>query len=182
MITPDAIYKVVVTGDLGYGKDKDGKDTTTIVLKNPKSGETIAGDKASVEMAKLTQEGILRVGDSGWLGYLHLVGVKKVKITVVQDKDDFKFTIQADQKDENTARSAASGLNVLIGAGKMTSDGDEKMFLDRASTTFEGKSFLLNFAMPKAAVLDMIKRKLAEPKKDDNSAAQLDRTKLNNGK
>ncbi len=182
VITPDAIYKVVVTGDLGYGKDKDGKDTKTIVLKNPKPVETVASNNVSAEMAKLTQEGILRVGDSGWLGYLHTVGVKKVKITVIQDNDNFKFTIQADQKDENTAKTAASGLNSLISIGKMTTDGDEKIFLDKASTTFDGKTFLLNFAMPKAEVLEMIKRKLAESKKDDNSAAQLDKTKLTTGK
>jgi hypothetical protein len=172
-ITPDAIYKVVMTGELGPGKDKSGKEIKTIVLKNPKPVETVATNKASADMAKLTQDGILALGDSGWLGYLYTLGVKKVTITVIQDASDFKVTIQADQKDENTAKTVASGLNSFISIGKMATDGDEKNLLERATTTAVGKTFVLNFAGPKAEIIEMIRRKLAEPKKVDTSLAQV---------
>ena len=176
VIRPDAIFKVVISGDLAPGKDKNGKETNTIVLRNPKPIETVAGTKASAEMAKLAQDGILAVGDSGWFGYLNTLGVKKVIITVVQDATDFKVTVRADQKDEATARTVASGLYTLISIGRGSTDGDEKTFLEKTNTTFEGKSFLLNFTMPKAEVLEMIKRKLAEPEKKQNSTAQTTTT------
>lgn len=173
VITPNATFKIVLSADLGHAKDKNGKETDAWVLKNVKPVESVAGSKESVEMAKIAQQGILAVGDSGWFGYLAgPFKVKKVLITVIQDDTDFKFIVRSDQPNEALAGTVASGINGFISIGKMGAEGDVKTFLERANSTADGKAFIFNFAMPKAEMLDMIKRKLAEPDKKDNSAAQ----------
>lgn len=171
-----APFKVVITASLELGKD--GK---TVVLKNPKPLEA----KYDPKMVKLAQDAILAVGDSGWFGYLKNLGVKNITFTLEQDDKEIKATVLSDQKDINAAKSVASSLNTLISIGKLTADGDDKVFLEKANSTVEEpKSFKLNFTIPKQEALDMIKRKLDKEavKPQSNSTAQSDNTSLKTAK
>ena len=164
----DAPFKVVVEGTLGLAKD--GK---TIVLKNPKlvKDPTIKNDPT---MEKLVSDWILRVGDSGWLGYLDKLDQKgklksrKVSIAVEQNNADFVATIRSEMPSENEARTASSGLGLLISGGILTTEGDEQTFLRSASTGVDGSSLIFNFKMPTADVQQVIQRKLADLEKSVN--------------
>lgn len=158
----DTPFKIVVEGTIGLGTD--GK---TIVLKNPKQikDPTVKNDPV---IEKLVTDWILRVGDSGWLGYLNQLDQKnkakarKVSITVEQNSADFLASIRSEQPSENEAKIAASGLGVIIGAGAIALSGDEQTFLKSATTTADGKFFVFNFKMPTADVQQIIQRKLAD--------------------
>ena len=176
----DAPFAVTITADLDYAKD--GK---TVVLKNPKPVKTDSQTTNDPAMAKLAQDAILAVGDSGWLGYLKTLGVKKVTFTLSQNDTELTAKILGEQKDENTAKTTASGLNTFIQIGLKTADGDEKVLLEKASVTPEGKSIVLNFAIPKQIAQEMITRKLKEAEEKQakpQSTAQVTESNKNTSK
>jgi hypothetical protein len=158
----DTPFKIVVEGTIGLGTD--GK---TIVLKNPKQIKD-PNVKNDPVIEKLVTDWILRVGDSGWLGYLNQLDqnkklkARKVSITVEQNSAEFLASIRSEQPSENEAKVAASGLGVILNAGAMTLSGDEQTFLKSATTTADGKFFVFNFKMPTADVQQIIQRKLAD--------------------
>jgi hypothetical protein len=117
------------------------------------------GDAKVVEIAK---QAMLVIGDSGWFGYLKAMGIKKIIFTLSQNDTELTAKILGEQKDENTAKTTASGLNTFILIGQKTADGDEKVLLDKATVTPEGKMIVLNFAIPKQVAQEMITRKLQE--------------------
>lgn len=156
-------FKVVIAGTLGVGKD--GK---TIVLKNPKPVPSQSPQVNDPEMVKLAQDAILAVGDAGWFGYLDKLKAKNIVITVEQNDTILTASIRADQPTENDAKQAASGLNAILAIAVPASKGDEQTFLKMAKTTSDGKSFILNFEIPKPLVQEMIIRKLAESKDKEN--------------
>lgn len=171
----DAKFSVSLAGTLGLSKD--GK---TVVLKDPKPVPNIDGTRNDPELEKLVQDWILAVGDAGWFGYIERLDVnkkvkaKKVIVTVQQTDTEFFATIKAEQLDENAAKSLASGLNVILAGAVQLTDGDERLFVKSVSSTFDGKSLVLNVKMPKPLVQEMIQRKLAEekaPPKQPNSNA-----------
>jgi hypothetical protein len=161
----DTPFKVVVEGTLGLGND--GK---TIVLKTPKQikDPNIKNDPV---IEKLVVDWILRVGDSGWLGYLDQldqnkkVKARKVSIAVEQNSNEFLASVRSEQPSENEARSAASGLATILSVGATTLSGDEQTFLKSATTTADGKFFVFNFKMPTTDVQQIIQRKLADLEK-----------------
>ena len=156
----DNSFKVTVAATLGLGKD--GK---TVVLKNPKPipDKNVKNDPV---MEKLVQDWILAVGDAGWFGYLDKLQAKQIVITVEQNDAELVASVKADQPNENDAKSAASGLNALLLGAVLTVKDDEKTFLEKASVKSEGKTFILNFAIPKPVVQEMIQRKLNETAMD----------------
>ena len=161
----DVPFRVVLEGTLGLGKD--GK---TIVLKNPKQIKDPA-IKNDPTVEKLVTDWILRVGDSGWLGYLDKLDqkgklkTKKIQIAVEQNNMEFVATIRSEMPSENEARTASSGLGLLIGGGILATSGDEQIFLKSATTGVEGTSLVFNFKMPTADVQQIIQRKLADLEK-----------------
>jgi hypothetical protein len=164
----DAPFKVVVEGTLGLAKD--GK---TIVLKNPKlvPDPNVKNDPI---MEKLVSDWILRVGDSGWFGYLDKLDqkgklkTKKIQVAVEQNNTDFVASIRSEMPSENEARTASSGLGLLISGGILTTSGDEQTFLKSATTGVDGSSLIFNFKMPTADVQQVIQRKLADLEKSVN--------------
>jgi hypothetical protein len=156
-VKTDTNFKVVVTGTLGLAKD--GK---TVVLKNTKPVIDPKAPKNDPAMEKLVQDWILAVGDAGWFGYLDKLKSKQLTITIEQNDAELVASVKADQPSENLARSAASGLNVVLQGAALAVKDDEKTFLEKAIVTAEGKTFVLNFAIPKPIVQEMIQRKLAE--------------------
>jgi hypothetical protein len=172
----DAPFKVIIEGTLGLAKD--GK---TIILKNPKlvKDPNVKNDPV---MEKLVQDWILRVGDSGWLGYLDKADTKgklksrKVSISVEQNDTDFLASVRSEEATENEARTISSGLAFYIGAGILATSGDEQAFLKSTSIDVDGKTLVFNFKMPKPDVQELIQRKLAEsqnPTGQPNSTAVI---------
>ncbi len=159
----DKQVKVVITGTLGLGKD--GK---TIVLKDAKPVRAKTDPINDPAMEKFVQDAILAVGDAGWFGYLDKLKVKNVVITVEQNDTNLVASVRADQPSENYAKQAASGLNTTIALGAALAKGDELIFLKLAKTTSEGKTFILNFEIPKPLVQELVLRKLAESKEKEN--------------
>jgi hypothetical protein len=169
-VTLDKPFKVTIAGTLGLGKD--GK---TIVLKNPKVVRAKDDPKNDPELEKLAQNAIIAVGDAGWLGYLDKLKTKSVVITVEQNDTDLVAVLRADQPSENDAKVMASGLSTLLAIATPAAKGDDQTFLSKAQTGAEGKTFVLNFKLPKKDVQDMIMRKLSELKASEgkpNSSAQ----------
>ena len=164
----DVPFKVVLEGTLGLAKD--GK---TIVLKNPKlvSDPNVKNDPT---MEKLVTDWILHVGDSGWLGYLDKLDQKgklksrKITVSVEQNNTDFVASIRSEMPTENEARTASSGLGLLISGGILTTTGDEQTFLKSAATGVDGNSLIFNFKMPTTDVQQVIQRKLADLEKSVN--------------
>src|SRR5205085_9842673 len=99
----------------------------------------------------------------------------RVRILVEQNDTEFLATVNAEQPDENTAKTLASGLNSLLQIGAGQTDGDEQLFLKASSSTSNANVLTLNFRIPKPIVQEMIQRKLAElkaqPKPTDNNAS-----------
>ncbi|NOT47617.1 MAG: hypothetical protein HOP17_07680 [Acidobacteria bacterium] len=164
----DKSFKVVIEGTLGLGKD--GKTT---VLKNPKLVPVDPKIPNDPEMVKLAQDWILAVGDAGWYAYLDRLDDKtkiksgKVVITIEQNETDFVANIRSEKASENSAKSIASGLGLLLQAAAAAAKGDEQTFLKAANApTSEGKILILNFSFPKPVVQELIQRKLAEAKEE----------------
>ena len=158
----DSPFKVVISATLGLGKD--GK---TIVLKNPKPVPNNPPTKNDPVMEKFVQDWIIAVGDAGWFGYLDKLKTKKVIISVEQNDTELIASVRADQPTENDARQAQSGLGTLLSLAAPAASGDDQIFLQKASVTAEGKTFVLNFNIPKPLVQEMIMRKLAESKEKE---------------
>jgi len=164
----DTPFKVTIEATLGPGTD--GK---TIVLKNPKviKDPAVKNDPA---IEGLVTDWILKVGDSGWLGYLNVVDPKgtlknrKISVTVEQNPVDFIATVRSEMQPENDAKTASSGLSTLMQIGAAGSSGDEQMFLSKSNTSVDGKFLVFKFNMPTADVQDVIKRKLADLEKSGN--------------
>ncbi|MEJ7847947.1 MAG: hypothetical protein WKF92_07675 [Pyrinomonadaceae bacterium] len=159
----DSPFKVVIEGTLSTGKD--GK---TIVLKNPKPIRTKTNVPSDPNMEKLAQEAVLAVGDAGWFGYLDKLKSKKVVISIEQNESNFIVSVKADQPSENEAKFASSGLNTILSIATPLAKGDEQTFLKLGKTTYEGKTFVLNFDGPKALLQELIQRKLAESKEKES--------------
>jgi hypothetical protein len=151
-------FKVVIKGRLEANKDG------VVILKNPKPVVTKGDPVNDPAIDELAKKAIVAVGDAGWFGYLKLFKAKDVIISLEQDGSKFIVNVTADQPSENEAQLASSGLNTLLGFAKSTAKADEKIFLEKTGTTFEGKNLVLKFEGDKNLVLEMIQRKLAEEK------------------
>lgn len=174
-VTLDRSFKVVITGTIGLSDDKK-----TIILKNPKPVLDKNSAPNDPAMEELVQEWIIAVGDAGWLGYLDKLKAKQLVISVEQNDQELVASVRADQPTENTASTAASGLGALLQIAAGGAKDDEKLFLEKAEVKAEGKTFVLNFKIPKPVVQEMIKRKLdeaaAENKNTLNSNFRKDTT------
>lgn len=117
------------------------------------------GDAQMLEIAK---KAILAVNDSGYFAYLSNFGVEKVNFILAQDEKEVSAIVKSEVLSAEKAKTIASAFNLLISAGKAKDNvsEDEKVLLDRARVTSEGKNFSLNFAAPTPVVHEMIKRKL----------------------
>lgn len=174
-------------------KGEDGKETEVVGFDSKTSRwspKEETGDPAMIEIAR---QAIEAVGDSGFLGHLYNLGMKDLKITLIQKDDKVFVTIESEQPTEQRARTLASGLNGLIEGAKLFVKGeDEKLLLNSAQLpTAKGKMLMMNVEIPKNVVQDLIIRKLADEAKKEaeekktnpnNSAAQTTNTNLKTGK
>ncbi len=152
-------FKVAISGDLGHGPDGKIK-----ILKNPKS-VTAEGDPNCNESSvtvKFVQDAILAVGDAGYLGYLYVMKVRNVIISVEQTSELFRAGVKADQEKANTAKITASALNTFLTIAKQSAKDDEKLILSKMSSSADGKDFVLQFEMPRAEFHKFLDAKIAE--------------------
>ena len=143
-------FKIVLEGFL----DKDGK------LDRQQSKFILS--EGSEQTAEIAKSGIEAFNDSGWLAYLRNLGAEKVKITLTQDQANFNASIESELISQEKAKTVASALAVYISLAKPKITGqDEKTILSGLQQpTANGKVFILNFALPKQIVQDMIIRGL----------------------
>ena len=151
----DKSFKLVLEGVL----DENGK------IDRQKSQFTFAeGDEKMIDLA---QSGIDAVSDSGYLTYLRALGVEQIKLTGAQDNETFSAQIESEQKDENKANTAVSGVNLMIQSIVLLSEKDIKKLSEDEMTIIkafqaktDGKNFVLNFALPKNTFHEILLRNI----------------------
>ncbi len=150
----DEPFTVVLNGVLAADGSLDPKKSTFDVAKQQ-------GDPKMIDIGKAALEAL---GQSNYLSYLKQLNVDKFVATLVQDDQQITIVIRSEQKSPEMAKTVASGINSYIAIGKtVTQDpSDERTLLNGAKVTAEGKSFVLNFAIPKPIAHEMINRKLTE--------------------
>lgn len=119
---------------------------------------TQEGDEDIVNVAKSAIEAI---GDSGFLKYLKNLDVSRVEMTLVQDGKKLSAIVISAQRTPQQARTKAIGLKTLLSVSKSSlKTEDEKILVDSAKVTSEGKNFLINVDIPKKLADEMINRNL----------------------
>jgi hypothetical protein len=147
-------FTVVMNGVLAADGSLDPKLSKFDVTKQK-------GDEKMINVGKAALEAL---GKSGYLTYLKNLNVDRFNATLVQDENEITVVITSSQKTPEAAKTVASGLGVAISVGKQITEdpSDERTLLNGAKVTSEGKSFTLNFAIPKPIAQEMINRKLKE--------------------
>lgn len=130
--------------------------------------------EGSEEMIDVAKGAIEAVNNSGLLGYLKDLGAEKVNFSLVQDDKAISVVIRSDQVSPEKAKQIASGLGVLIGIAKgNVKEPEVQMLLNSAKLKADGKSFVMNFAIPKEEAHKIIEQKLQE--------ARQKKSQTNNG-
>jgi hypothetical protein len=145
-------FTVVLDGTLTKEGKFDAKQTRFV------KGE---GNEQMVNVAKSAIEAM---GDSTIFSYLQTLGVDKVSITLVQDDKQISAIIKSSQPTPEKAKTISSGFNGLIAIANMNTKDDKEVqaLLKATKFTAEGKSFVINFTMPKEDAHKLIDQKLQE--------------------
>ena len=146
-------FEIVIEAEL----DQDGK------LKDPKFTKK-AGDANLVD---LFGRMVAALNDSGFLIYLKPVDKdnpgSKVVFTIKQGESEVLATVESEASSIESARVLAKGFNLALSLGAQSRAGkDEEVLLRNTSAEPVGKKIVFNFTMPRQAVVDLIKRQLAE--------------------
>jgi hypothetical protein len=146
-------FEIVIEAEL----DQNGK------LKNAKFTKK-AGDANLVD---LFGRMVSALNDSGFLIYLKPVDAdnpgSKVVFTIKQGESEVLATVESEASSENSARLLAKGFNAALSIGAQSRAGkDEEALLRNTSAEPVGKKIVFNFTMPRQAVVDLIKKQLAE--------------------
>jgi len=137
--------------------DKDGKLKDAKFTKN-------AGDANLVD---LFGHMVAALNDSGFLVYLKPVDKdnpgSKVVFTVKQGDNEVLATVESEASSEDSARVLAKGFQLALSIGAQSRAGkDEEALLRNTSAEPVGKKIVFNFTMPRQAVVDLIKKQLAD--------------------
>lgn len=146
-------FEIVIEAEL----DQNGK------LKDPKFTKK-AGDANLVD---LFGRMVAALNDSGFLIYLKPVDKdnpgSKIVFTIKQGESEVLATVESEASSIESARVLAKGFNAALMIGAQSRAGkDEEALLRNTSAEPVGKKIVFNFTMPRQAVVDMIKRQLAE--------------------
>jgi hypothetical protein len=146
-------FEIIIEAEL----DKDGK------LKNAKFTKK-AGDANLVD---LFGHMVAALNDSGFLVYLKPVDKdnpgSKVVFTVKQGENEVLAIVESEASSEESARVLAKGFQLALSLGAQSRAGkDEEALLRNTSAESVGKKIVFNFTMPRQAVVDLIKKQLAE--------------------
>jgi hypothetical protein len=146
-------FEIIIEAEL----DENGK------LKNAKFTKK-AGDANLVD---LFGRMIAALNDSGFLVYLKPVDKdnpgSKVVFTIKQGESEVLATVESEASSIESARVLAKGFNVALSLGAQSRAGkDEEALLKNTSAAPVGKKIVFNFTMPRQAVVDLIKKQLAD--------------------
>jgi hypothetical protein len=146
-------FEIVIEAEL----DQNGK------LKDPKFTKK-AGDANLVD---LFGRMVAALNDSGFLVYLKPVDKdnpgSKVVFTIKQGESEVLATVESEASSIESARVLAKGFNLALSLGAQSRAGkDEEVLLRNTSAEPVGKKIVFNFTMPRQAVVDLIKKQLAE--------------------
>jgi hypothetical protein len=146
-------FEIIIEAEL----DKDGK------LKDAKFTKK-AGDANLVD---LFGHMVAALNDSGFLVYLKPVDRdnpgSKVVFTIKQGENEVLATVESEASSEESARVLAKGFQLALSIGAQSRSGkDEEALLRNTSAEPVGKKIVFNFTMPRQAVVDLIKKQLAE--------------------
>ena len=146
-------FEIIIEAEL----DKEGK------LKDAKFTKK-AGDANLVD---LFGHMVAALNDSGFLVYLKPVDKdnpgSKVVFTVKQGDNEVLATVESEASSEESARVLAKGFQLALSIGAQSRAGkDEEALLRNTSAEPVGKKIVFNFTMPRQAVVDLIKKQLAE--------------------
>lgn len=146
-------FEIIIEAEL----DKDGK------LKDAKFTKK-AGDANLVD---LFGRMVAALNDSGFLVYLKPVDRdnpgSKVVFTVKQGESEVLATVESEASSEESARVLAKGFKLALSIGAQSRAGkDEEVLLRNTSAEPVGKKIVFNFTMPRQAVVDLIKKQLAD--------------------
>lgn len=148
-------FEIVIEAEL----DQNGK------LKNAKFTKK-AGD---ANLVNLFGRMISALNDSGFLVYLKPVDKdnpgSRVVFTIKQGESEVLATVESEASSVDSARLLAKGFNAALTIGAQSRTGkDEEALLRNTSAEPVGKKIVFNFAMPRQAVVDLIKKQLAPDK------------------
>ncbi len=139
--------------------DENGK------LKDPKFTKK-AGDPNLVD---LFGRMVAALNDSGFLTYLKSndkADFGNIVFTIKQGETEVLATVECETPSAEMARKRAGGFNLMLLAGAQTRAGkDEEVLLRNTSAEPVGKKVVFNFTMPRQAVVDLIKKQLANNNK-----------------
>ena len=146
-------FEIIIEAEL----DKEGK------LKDAKFTKK-AGDANLVD---LFGHMVAALNDSGFLVYLKPVDKdnpgSKVVFTIKQGNNEVLATVESEASSEESARVLAKGFQLALSIGAQSRAGkDEEALLRNTSAEQVGKKIVFNFTMPRQAVVDLIKKQLAE--------------------
>lgn len=150
----------------------DLKQNFTVVLDGTLTAEGKFDAKATKftkgegneQMVNVAKDAIEAMGDSNLFSYLKVLGVDRLNITLVQDDKKISAIIKSSQPNEERARTVSSGFNGIIALANLNTKDDKEVQSLLKATKFkaEGKSFVINFEMPKEEAHQMIDQKLQE--------------------
>ena len=128
----------------------------------------IEGDE---EMTEIARQAIEAIGDSGWLGYLKNMGVKKINFIFSQNNAKTFFKLSSEMKSIEKAKTIAIGLrnmnSMIVIAhkqGKRKLKNDEIFFLEGVKIHSQDKKFVMRANYDKSAFHKIINKHLKEYK------------------
>jgi hypothetical protein len=147
----DKPFEVVIEAEL----DQNGK------LVNPRFTKK-SGDPNLVDVfARM----VAALNDSGFLIYLKPISKDNpgatVKFTIKQGEKEVLASVESEASSDTSARVLAKALNAALVFGASSRAGkDEEVIMKNTNATPDGKKVLVNFAMPRQSVVDLIKKQL----------------------
>lgn len=116
------------------------------------------------QMVNVAKKAIEAVGDSTIFSYLQALGVDRVSITLVQDDKNITAKVVSSQPNAENAKTVSSGFRGLILLAQMNTKDDEEVqtLLKGVKFNADGKSFVINFELPKDQAHQLIDKKLQE--------------------
>lgn len=116
-------------------------------------------------LINLFRQMIAALNDSGFLVYLRTISEKnpgaKVVITIKQGESQVVASVASETSSTAEADQLAKGVNAALAVGAFARAGkDEEVIMKNTSAAPDGKKIVVNFAMPRQSVVDMIKKQL----------------------
>jgi len=144
-------FEIVIEAQL----DDKGK------LKNPR----VTSKSGDENLVDLFRKMVAALNDSGFLIYLQPITKDNpnasVKITVKQGETEVLASVESETSSSERAEALAKVLNTALyfGAGSRAGH-DEEILMKNTSASPDGKRVVVNFAMPRQSVVEMLQKQL----------------------